>query len=178
MSLEASLSVVRGLCLISMTHCDVLLLLFTILNKILHSKTLKSRIICYFLFYIVILFWFSTIFLIISQSCHTLFISHFMLKRRVWHYQGSGVALNLRWILQSDLFSNFQERNTCYNHWSYKAIYGNFSFLNNIQICTYPSKHWQFHPVPMNLRDLLSISSTKSLEMFLFILLFINRISK
>ena len=62
------------------------------------SKTLKSCI-CYFLFYIVISFWFSTYLLIIShyaqifkmshyQICHTLFISHLMVKRMVWYYQG------------------------------------------------------------------------------------------
>jgi hypothetical protein len=44
--LEASLSLVRGLYMISMKHYDVLLLLFTILNYIFHSKTLKSCI-CY-----------------------------------------------------------------------------------------------------------------------------------
>ncbi len=58
---------------------------FTILNKILHSKSLKPRIF-YFPFYIVILFWFSTYFLIISQLCHNLFISHVLVKRMVWHY--------------------------------------------------------------------------------------------
>ena len=75
MTLEASLSLVRELYLISMTHYNVLLLLYTILNYILHSKTLKSRI-CYFLFYIVILYWFSTYFLIISHYVQNVTLSN------------------------------------------------------------------------------------------------------
>ena len=74
MSLEASLAPVRGLNLISRTHCDVLLLFFKILNKILHSKTFKSCI-CYFLFYIVVLFLFSTYFFYnISILSHLVYI--------------------------------------------------------------------------------------------------------
>ena len=30
-----------------------------------------------------------------------------------------------------------------------------------VEFCTYSSKHWQFHPIPMILRDLLAILSMK-----------------
>ena len=49
------MSLVRGLYLISMTHYDVLSLLFKLLNLILYLKTLNSHLF-YFLFNIVIFF--------------------------------------------------------------------------------------------------------------------------
>ena len=58
-TLGASLSLVRGLYLISMTHYDVLPLLFKLLNLILYQKTLNSHL-CYFLLNIVIFICFST----------------------------------------------------------------------------------------------------------------------
>ena len=60
-TLGASLSLVRGLYLISMTHYDVLSLLFKLLNLILYLKTLNSHL-CYFLLNIVIFICFSTYF--------------------------------------------------------------------------------------------------------------------
>ena len=44
---RASLSLVRGLYLISTTHCDVLFLLFKLMNLISYFKTLISHL-CYF----------------------------------------------------------------------------------------------------------------------------------
>ena len=58
MTLEASLSLVRGLYMISMTHYDVLLLLFIRFYIQKHW----SLVFVIFLFYILILFWFSTYF--------------------------------------------------------------------------------------------------------------------
>ena len=57
----ASLSLVRGLYIISMTHYDVLSLLFKLLNLILYLRTLNSHL-CYFLLNIVFLNFFSTYF--------------------------------------------------------------------------------------------------------------------
>ena len=52
---------VRGLYMISMTHYDVLSLLFKLLNSILYSKTLISHL-CYFLLNTLIFVCFSTCF--------------------------------------------------------------------------------------------------------------------
>ena len=61
-TLGASLSLVRGLYLISMTHYDVLSLLFKLLNLILYLKRLNSHL-CYFLLNIVIFICFFYLFL-------------------------------------------------------------------------------------------------------------------
>ena len=58
-TLGASWSLVRGLYLISLTHYDVLSLLFKLLNLILYLKTLNS-LLCYFLLNIVIFICFCT----------------------------------------------------------------------------------------------------------------------
>ena len=61
-TIEASLSLVRGLSLISMTNLyDVLSLLFKLLNFILYLKIVNSHL-CYFLLNIVIFICFSTYF--------------------------------------------------------------------------------------------------------------------
>ena len=60
-TLGASLSLVSGLHLVSMTHYDVLSLFFKLLNLILYFKTLNSHL-CYFLLNIVILICISTYF--------------------------------------------------------------------------------------------------------------------
>ena len=65
-TLGASLSLVRGLYLISMTHYDVLSLLFKLLNLIFYLKTLNSHL-CYFLLNIVILLIFLPVSLIIPH---------------------------------------------------------------------------------------------------------------
>ena len=49
MTLGASLSLLRGLYLISMTYYDVLSLLYELLNLILYLKTLQSHLCCFLL---------------------------------------------------------------------------------------------------------------------------------
>ena len=86
MTSRASLSLVRGLYLISMTHYDVLSLLFELFNLVLHLKTLNSHH-CYFLLNIII---FSTCFfdkntqicinlpnVTLSNMSHLVYITHF-----------------------------------------------------------------------------------------------------
>ena len=68
MTLGASLSLVRGLYLISMTHYDVLSLLFKLLNLNLYFKTLNPHLCC-FLLNIVSFICFSTYFLEIITLC-------------------------------------------------------------------------------------------------------------
>ena len=126
-TLGASLSLVRGHYLISMTHYDVLFLLFKLLNLILYLKTLNWHF-CYFLSNIVILFFFSTYFLIIShyaqifqmwhyQICNTLFISHFLVKRMVWHYC---IEVRLYWTLLTLYFKKCIQNwtSSCRPHWT------------------------------------------------------------
>ena len=60
-TLETFVSLVRGLYLISMTHYDVLSLLFKLLNLNLYLKTSNSHL-CYLLLNIVLSFAFSTYF--------------------------------------------------------------------------------------------------------------------
>ena len=62
MTLGASLSLVRGLYMISMTRYDVPSLFFKLLNLILYFKKLYSHL-CYFLMNFVILICFPTCFL-------------------------------------------------------------------------------------------------------------------
>ena len=95
----APLSRVMGLYPFSMAHYDVLSLLFKLLILIWYLKTWNPHL-CYFLLNIVILILFSTYFfdnitiMHKSSKCDIIkyvtpcFISHFLVKRMVWHYWG------------------------------------------------------------------------------------------